>query len=369
MLRVGRWGHHVLYVETGYFLLRHVWALVRGEERRSLGSRLLSGEAVTSGVRVRKALNVLPWRVKFRLPNSVNCAVTSWLVRRLAARLPQPVVLWIYDPGSAPLAGACGEVFAVYDCVDDYVEQTTSRRGRAMIVGYDRMAALRSRLVFATSTTMYERQRQLNKRTYLVPNAGDYEHFARAADPSIVAPDAADLARPVLGFAGNFLSAKVDFGLLEHVADARPEWTLLLIGPARQDTVSSLERLASHPNVRWLGPRPYADLPGYVAAFDVGLIPYVANDYTRSCFPLKLYEYLAAGKPVVASGLPELAGMGPDVTLVEERAAFVDAVEAALARRGDADRARRMRLAARNSWETRTERLLELIRHELRAPA
>ena len=368
MLRAARRGHDVLYVETGFFLGRHLLALLRDPRRRSLASRLLAAEEVVPGVRVCKALNVLPWRVKFRLPNTVNCAVTARLVGRLASRLPQPVVLWIYDPGSAPMAGACGEEFAVYDCVDDYVEQTTSPRGRAMVVDRDRTAALRSRLVFATSTTMYERQRRLNPRTHLVPNVGDYEHFAQAADRSIVSPDVADLARPVLGFAGNLLPSKVDFDLLERIAESRREGTVLLIGPAAPGAAPKLERLGSHPNVRWLGPKAYAGLPRYVAAFDVGLIPYVENDYTRSCFPLKLYEYLSAGKPVVASGLPELAGMEPDVTLVDGAEAFVDAIEAALGLLGETDRTRRMQVASRNSWEARTERLLGLIQHELETP-
>ena len=368
MLRTAQRSHDVLYVETGFFLGRHLWALLRHRERRSLASRLLSGEEVVPGVCVRKAFNVLPWRVRFTLPNTVNCAITARLVRRLANRLPQPVVLWIYDPGSAPMIGACGEELAVYDCVDDYVEQTTSARGRAIVAHGDRVAALRSRLVFATSTTMYERQRRLNTRTHLVSNAGDYGHFARAADRSIVPADLAGLPRPVLGFAGNFLLSKVDFELLERIAQARREWTLLLIGPVTPGTERLLERLASYTNVRWLGPKPYAELPRYVAAFDVGLIPYVANDYTRSCFPLKLYEYLAAGKPVVASGLPELAGMEPDVTLVDGAAAFVDAIEAALGLLGDGDRARRMQVASRNSWEAWTERLLGLIQHELETP-
>jgi glycosyltransferase involved in cell wall biosynthesis len=93
----------------------------------------------------------------------------------------------------------------------------------------------------------------------------------------------------------------------------------------------------------------------------------VSNAYTRSCFPLKLYEYLAAGKPVVASGLPELAGMEPDVVLVDGTTTFIQAVQEAVARHGDAEQLRRRQLASRNSWEARTGRLLKLVHQELAA--
>jgi glycosyltransferase involved in cell wall biosynthesis len=365
MLRAARQGHEVLFVEMGYFLGRHLWSLIRGRERRSLARRLLSTEEVVPGVRLRKAHNLLPWGSTYRLPKAFNSAVTARMLRRLAAGLPQPVVLWIYDPGAAGMAGRCGEVFALYDCVDDYAEQTTSARKRAMVASCDRMAALRSRLVFTTSTEMYERQRHLNSETHLVPNAGDYEHFAAAVDRGFAAPEVLDLPRPVLGFAGNFLASKVDFGLLEHVARALPHATLLLIGPATAATAPVLQRLARIPNVRWLGPKLYSELPRYVAVFDVGLIPYVSNAYTRSCFPLKLYEYLAAGKPVVATGLPQLASMEPDVVLVDEATSFVDEVAKAAGRDDEVDRLRRKQLASRNTWEAKTERLLGLVGREL----
>jgi glycosyltransferase involved in cell wall biosynthesis len=365
MLRAARSGHQVLFVETGYFLGRHLWALLRGDGGRSLARRLLSTEEVAPGVMLRKATNLLPWGSTYGLPRAVNSAVTARMLRHLAATLPQPVVLWIYDPRAAGLAGRCGEAFAVYDCVDDYTEQTTSSRKREFVAHCDRMAATRSRLVFTTSAAMYERHRRLNPETHLVPNAGDYGHFAGAIDRALATPEVAGLPRPVLGFAGNFLASKVDFGLLEHVARTLPDATLLLIGPENGETAPALERLGQFPNVRWLGPRPYSELPRYVAAFDVGLIPYVSNAYTRSCFPLKLYEYLAAGKPVVASGLPELAEMEPDVVLADRPAGFVEAVEEALSRNSEADRVRRRELASRNSWEAKTERLLGLVDREL----
>jgi glycosyltransferase involved in cell wall biosynthesis len=367
MLRAAQRGHQVLFVETGHFFGRHVWALFRRRGRRSLARRLFSTEEVIPGVLLRKSINVLPWDSKYRLVKAINSVVTARFLRRLATNLSKPVVLWIYDPGAAGMAGSCGEAFAVYDCVDDYAEHATSARKREMVLACDRMAVLRSQLVFTTSTAMYKRQRRLNSATHLVANAGDYEHFVGAADRAIAAPEVSGLPRCVLGFAGNFLVSKVDFDLLEDVAHALPHWTLLLIGPAGPETASALKHLAELPSVHWLGQKPYSELPRYVAAFDVGLIPYVSNAYTRSCFPLKLYEYLAAGKPVVASGLPELAGMEPDVTLADGPASFIRAVQDAAGRNTEADKLRRSQLAARNSWEKKTERLLGLVQGKLDA--
>ena len=365
MLRAARKGHRVLFIETGYFTGRHLWSVIRGPGRKSLLMRLLATEEVEAGVRVRKALNVLPWGSANALVNALNCRVTAWVLRRFAHSLPEPVVLWVYDPSAARAMGSCGEEFAVYDCVDDYVEQATSSRGRAFVAAADRLAVERSRLVFASSRTMCERHRRLNPATHLVPNVGDYEHFKQAVDRAIVPQEVGALASPIVGFAGNFIASKVDFDLLEQVARARPQWTVLLIGPAPGETVHRIGVLAGLPNVHWLGQKPYAELPRYVAAFDVGLIPYVSNAYTRSCFPLKLYEYLAAGKPVVATGLPELAGMEPDVLLVDDAEALADAVERVLECRNDEDEGRRIELASRNTWEARAERLLRLIDDEL----
>jgi glycosyltransferase involved in cell wall biosynthesis len=365
MLRASRRGHQVLFVETGYFVGRDLRALLRGPDRWSLARRLISAEDVMPGVLLRRALNILPWGSKFRLSKAVNTALTARRVRAVAAELSRPVVLWIYDPGAVGLVGGCGEDFAVYDCVDDYAAYTTSGRRQDLVAMCDRLAAQRSGLVFATATPIYERHRRLNSATHLVRNAGDYEHFAGAVDRAAASTEVSDLPRPVLGFAGNLVSSKVDFDLLEDVALALPESTLLLIGPAGAGTASVLEALSRLPNVKWLGPKPYSTLPQYVAAFDVGLIPYVSNAYTNSCFPLKTYEYLAAGKPVVASGLPELSAMEPDVVLADGAATFIHAIEIALGRNSVAERLRRQQFAASNSWEAKTDRLLRLVQREL----
>jgi glycosyltransferase involved in cell wall biosynthesis len=364
MRRAARAGHPVLFVETGSFLGSHLWRLLRGGGRRSLARRLLGGEHPEPGIEVLTTANLVPWGRKYRLAASLNARSTARRIRRRSAGRHGPVVLWLYDP-AADLIGACGEDLAVYDCVDDHAAQARPGRRRAVIADADRRAATRARLVFATSRGTLDRQRALNPRVEYVPNVGDYEHFSPAADRRRAAAEVAGLPRPVLGFAGNLLAGKVDFDLLEQLATARPDWSLLLVGPAADGAAADrLARLGRLPNVHWVGPKPYSEVPRYVAAFDVGLIPYWENDYTRSCFPLKLYEYLAAGKPVVATGVAEAAGMEPHVTLVADAGAVAAAVERALATGEDGREARR-RLAARNTWESRAARLLELVSAEL----
>jgi len=361
MTRVARSGHRVLYVETGEFLGRGIARWLRRGMRR-----LPVGVGESPGMQVTKAPTIVPWGHRFRFAAELNATLTAWVVRRRVRRDTDPAVLWLYDPCFAGCIGRSGERFAVYDCVDDYAEQTGGdERKRALLSEYDRLAASRSRLVFATATGLAERHRTTNEKTHLVGNVADFDHFAPAADRAIAVADVASVKRPVVGFAGNFLAGKVDFALLESVAARRRHWTLLLVGPARDDTAPALEDLAARENVRWLGPIAYDALPGHVAAFDVATIPYLRNAYTRNCFPLKTFEYLAAGKPVVASGLPELEGMEPHVVVTDDAESFIAAVEDALLRTSDGDVSARQEIAAVNTWETRTRRLLALVDAEL----
>jgi glycosyltransferase involved in cell wall biosynthesis len=351
MRRAAAHGHDVLFVETGHFLGRHLWRLAR-TRRLSLARRVFGAERVDEHVTVVKALNVLPWGHRSRIACAIDNRVTALRLRRAVARLPQPAVAWVYDPCAGSVASALPVALTLYDCVDDYAEQTRGdERRSALVRACERAVVAHAGVVAATSSTQADRLHAV-----LVPNVAEHAHFAAARDASIAAPDVRGLAHPVIGFAGNLLPGKVDFELLAGLAAARPAWTFLCVGPIPDErAVEPLRRCA---NVVLTGPRPYAELPRYVAAFDVGLIPYRANDYTRSCFPLKTYEYLAAGKPVVATGLPELAGMEPDVVLAAEPLAALDA---ALAANGPEAAARRSALAAGHTWETRAATLLDLV--------
>ncbi len=355
-------GHDVLFVETGPFFGRRVVDLFRG--RVSLRA-LIRPSRVSGRVRTFGALNVAPWGHRFAWANWINCRLSAWWLRRLGRRhaSDERVVVWVYDPCAASMIGSCGEDLAIYDCVDDFTALGGHDSRALNLAGRrDRLAASRSDVVTTTTTALFERHRRINENAYLVPNVGDFDHFAPAIDRLIAAADVRQLSRPVIGFGGALTTGKVDFSMFDAVADAHPEWTLLLVGPADDAAKARIVALEqAHPSVHWVGPRRYAEMPSYVAAFDVALCPNAWNRYGKSCFPLKLYEYLAAGKPVVASGTPDLAGMEPDVRLAMDPKAFVRAVELALLEDDEEGRERRVATASMNTWETRTARLVELV--------
>jgi glycosyltransferase involved in cell wall biosynthesis len=359
MIRAAQRGHRVLFVESGGHVGRHLWRLVTGPNRGSVARRLFGGERPAEAITVEKAVTLMPWGQKFPLANRLNSRLTGARVRRAARGLDEPRILWLYDPTAFELVGRAGEDMTVYDVVDDYAEQVgPNPRRRRFVAHADEAAASRSQLVFATTNGLYERQLARNPQTHLVRNGADFAHFSHTNG---TAPEVGNLAGPVIGFAGNLTAEKVDFGLLEAVARMRPQWSFVLVGPPAENARAGLQRLAALGNVHVLGFRPYDELPAYVSGFSVGVVPYRATAYTRNCSPLKVFEYLAAGKAVVASGVPEAGGMEPDVILANGAGAFVAALADALAADSPDAVARRRRLAEKNTWDARTERLLDLV--------
>ena len=289
------------------------------------------------------------------------------LARYLARRGIRDAVLWVYHPGYGAAVAEIPHTLVVYDCVDEYTEFPTYKPDPAWLVEREAALCRAADVVTTTSAGLYVKKHPLNPaHTHLVHNVGDFEHFSRArADETTVPADLAALPRPVVGFVGAVSDYKLHAGWLTELARRHRGYSIALIGPVGVgDPTTDVAVLGAEPNVHLMGHRSYEALPGYVKGFDVSVIPYRINDYTTYSFPIKFFELLASGKPLVTSELPALADYYDRVRVARTADEFVAACEAAL-QNPDEGRAARLALAAENTWEHRVERILVHVRRAL----
>jgi uncharacterized SAM-binding protein YcdF (DUF218 family)/glycosyltransferase involved in cell wall biosynthesis len=264
--------------------------------------------------------------------------------------LPTPLALDLIQGMDAQLT--------IFYCIDDLA---SSSPGARRISTTEAQLFRQADLVFVTSEKLRQRAAQHGARVHLFPFGVNFERFDSVRSSQDELPDdVRAIRKPVVGYIGG-LHQWVDQDLLAAVAATTPEATFVLVGPAQTD-VSTLERC---PNVRLLGTRPHADVPRYVKAFDVGIVPYRLTEYTANVYPTKLNEYLVMGIPVVATDLPEIerfnAEHGDIVRVAGDPESFSTAIRACLGETSRAELERRVAAAHTNSWERRIAAMQGLI--------
>ncbi len=238
----------------------------------------------------------------------------------------------------------------VYDCMDKHAGFSTNE---PTMLQEEEDLARASDLIFVTSRRLLEEQGRYNPNCRLVPNACEFEHFSASLAPS--PPALTGLRRPVIGYYGA-ISEWFDTELVAEVARQRPDWSFVLVGSTFGADLKPLRGLA---NVYLTGEQPYDVLPAYLHAFDVCTIPFRLNDLTEATNPVKFYEYLSAGKPVVAVPLPELleyaeAGL---VYIGRDARDWVEKIEQALQEDNPERQEVRRAFARQNTWEERWSRI------------
>ncbi len=287
-------------------------------------------------------------------------------MRRLGFGRP---ILWLCRPEMGDLIGQFDEKLALYHVVDEY-SAYEGIADRVALRAREEALLRRADLVICTAPALWESKRAFNPNTHLVQNAVDYDRFAAIVDAGEPAPaDLARLPRPLAGYVGA-INAKLDLGWLDALAAARPDWSLALVGPVDlSERDGMLAALRGRPNVHFFGQRPAEAVPRYINGMDVCLLPYQRNEWTRHISSLKLYEYLACGKPVVCSDVPAARQYAEWVAIAEDAGAFVRLTEAALAKATAEQVAGRRALAAQNTWRGRVEEWSRLVQETLQAQA
>ena len=288
-------------------------------------------------------------------------------VKRFLTRegIERPIV-WVHHPGYGEIVDMLPRRLLVYDCVDDYAAFPEYAADGEWLTRREERLCRMADAVFATSKTLYELRKPLNPHTFLAENVGDAAHFGKAfAEETQVPVEVSALPRPVIAFVGAVSGYKLNIDWMVHAARERPSWTFLLVGPVGMaDPETNVQTLKSLPNVRITSIKPYDELPAVLKGVNVTVIPYNINRYTESVFPIKFFEMLATGKPLVISALPSLEAYFDDVLVARDADGFVTACEAALQDTPE-QRDARIALAQRNSWEKRVSELSQHVERRL----
>ena len=280
-------------------------------------------------------------------------AVLQPLLADLLEKDEQPLV-WFYTPMALPLLTCFQPSAIIYDCMDELSAFQMAPRQLQQ-----RESALLSRadVVFTGGTSLYEAKKHRHPNVFCFPSSVDAGHFEQALDRSNGHPLQDNLPRPRLGYYG-VIDERMDVDLIAALADAHPEWQIVMVGPVVKIDVNSLPQRS---NLHWLGQQPYEALPHFLAGWDVCLMPFALNASTRFISPTKVLEYMAAQLPVVSTAVPDVVRHFTGVvSIADTTQGFVQACEAALAMDEAQRRAQAVQMAeiiAETSWDRTAEQM------------
>lgn len=283
----------------------------------------------------------------------------SRLIRTfLAERGVENPLLWFYTPMALPLADGLRASAVVYDCMD---ELSMFLGAPPELMTREQQLMDRADLVFTGGYSLYEAKRGRHSAVHAFPSSVDVEHFATVRTDGVPAMDEQlSIARPRVGFFG-VIDERMDTELLRRVAAERPQYQFVLIGPVVKISEADLPRA---PNIHYLGPKAYTQLPHYLHGWDVAIMPFALNDATRFISPTKTLEYLAAGKPVVSTAVCDVVMPYGEKGFVRiaDRYTFASALDEAIAERPTPVRRQTIRdLLNDTSWHKTWQQMSALI--------
>jgi glycosyltransferase involved in cell wall biosynthesis len=361
---LARLGWRVLYVESPgirapRMASKRDWKRLWRRLWRGVQSVVLGAPQRDQNIWVLSPL-VVPAKHHWPLVGWFNKSLLRFTIGRMASRLrfDHPVV-WTYHPFMLNAVSHLERGPTVYHCVDD-LRAIPGVDIDAFNIAEEQLLKS-SHAVFTTAQALKERCERFNPNTHFFANVVDADHFSKAMREGSLPAELAQIPEPRLVYHGVLSDFKIDLKLLLDVARRRRDWSWIFIGEEREGQQSELvAELARLPNVHFFGYRSYERLPDYLRGMQVGLLPTLLNDYTRSMFPMKFFEYLAAGLPVVSTPLAFTEQLSDGLEIGGDAAGFEAAIERQLAR-GRLTQEEARLYVGENTWDTRTAKMLEYV--------
>lgn len=280
---------------------------------------------------------------------AMKCLLDAFLARHGIERY----VLWYYTPMALAFSRHLSPLAVVFDCMD---ELSAFAGAPPELRSLETELLRRADVVFTGGQSLYEAKRSAHPNVHAVPSSVDVAHFAQARVATSEPADQALIGRPRMGYVG-VIDERMDLALLASVADARPDWHIVMIGPVVKIDPALLPQ---RQNIHYLGAKAYSELPGYIAFWNVALMPFARNEATRFISPTKTPEYLAAGKPVVSTSIRDVVrpyGKHGLVRIADDAASVVEACDAAMAEEPTARIAKADAFLKAMSWDRTWQRM------------
>lgn len=294
---------------------------------------------------------ILPFYNKYRFINKINQYLISRLIKKALKDFKGvPLDFYSFLPWSVDLIRFLNIDKLIYDCVDDH-SSFTGLINAETVARMEKELMRKADVSFATARQLMEDRKDWSGNFHLVPNGAEFEHFANIIEEDNSIPaDIAEIKHPIAGFYGG-IGDWIDITLLTNVASKISNVNFVFIGPV----TTNVDKLKSLPNVTFLGVKPYTELPRYIQQFDTCLVPFKINKLTESVNPIKLYEYLSAGKPVVATALKEVIQYQEVVEIINNQQEMIDRIYKTLDNKEKiAEKVlKRQQVGKDNSWDVR----------------
>lgn len=263
---------------------------------------------------------------------------------------------WFYSPSFSPLLEQINFETVVYDCMD---ELSLFKAAPAHLINQEKYLMAYADIIFTGGKSLYESKKQFHSNVYCFPSSVDEVHFARALNGIEIAADIADLPAPVVGYYG-VIDERIDLQLLQETSKKMPHVSFVMIGPLAKIEDAELPK---ENNIHYLGMKSYNELPSYLKAFDIAMMPFALNDATKYISPTKTLEYMAAGKPIISTKITDVVrDYSESVNLIENAEEFCGAIQSLFNQKDLAMERGYDKILANTSWDATADKMKSIIK-------